>query len=90
MGILSWGLVVDSLRVPINKLRFKDPIVAGLNAFTMMGMVPLLRSTALDHDPVLVDAPCETCGTRTVFDGRHRWIASVIAGRSDVLAREEQ
>lgn len=79
----------DPFCVPIQKLRFKAPIAAGMNPYTLLGMVPLLRNSSEDHDPILVDPPCLTCGDRTVLDGRHRWIASVIAGRADVLAVEE-
>jgi hypothetical protein len=77
-----------TLRVPVTLLRFKDPICAGMNGYVLMGMVPLLRNTAMDHDPILVSLP-DSCGTRVVLDGRHRWIASVIAGRADVLAEED-
>lgn len=78
-----------TIRVPIDRLRFKAPITAGMNPFTLFGLVPLLRNTALDHDPILVSRACPECGDRVVLDGRHRWIASVIAGRADVLAEEE-
>lgn len=77
------------MRVPINRLRFKDPITAGMDVFTLLALVPLLRKTAEDHEPILVGPPCPRCGDRTVLDGRHRWVASVIAGRSDILAVEE-
>lgn len=79
----------DTFRVPVNRLRFKDPIAAGMDACILLGMVPLLRRTAHDHEPILVSPPCPTCGDRIALDGRHRWIASVIAGRADVLATEE-
>jgi hypothetical protein len=75
--------------VRIERLRFKAPIAAGMNVFTLLGMVPLLRNTSQDHDPILVSPACPTCGDRVVLDGRHRWIASVIAGRPSVLAEEE-
>lgn len=77
------------IRVPVEDLRFKVPITAGLNPYILLGMVPLLRNTSQDHEPILVSPPCPVCGTRVVLDGRHRWIASVMAGRSYVLAVEE-
>jgi hypothetical protein len=79
-----------TFRVPIENLRFKVAITAGMSPYTLLGLVPLLRKTSQDHDPVVVAPPCDSCGTRTVLDGRHRWIANVIAGRPDVLATEEQ
>jgi hypothetical protein len=78
-----------TLRVPIQRLRFKDPITAGMNPYNLLGMVPLVRDHALDHPAALVGPPCSSCGTRTVLDGRHRWIASVMAGRHDLLTEED-
>lgn len=77
-----------TFRVPIDRLSFKDPITAGMDPFVLMALVPLLRKTAEDHAPIQVTPPCATCATRTVLDGRHRWVASVLAGRADVLATE--
>lgn len=79
-----------SLRVPVTALRFKDVITAGLDPYVLLGLVPLLRKTAQDHDPVLVSQPCPTCGTRITLDGRHRWIAAVLAGRHDIPANEQE
>lgn len=78
-----------TFRVPVTNLRFKDPIPAGMDPYVLMALVPLLRKTNEDHPAILVSPPCPTCGDRIVLDGRHRWIASVIAGRADVLAEEE-
>jgi hypothetical protein len=77
-----------TFRVPINRLRFKDPIPAGMDAGVLLGLVPMLRKTAEDPDPILVGQACPTCDCRVVLDGRHRWVAAVIAGRADVLATE--
>lgn len=78
----------DPVRVPIDRLRFKDPIPAGMNGYQLLGLVPLLKGSNEDYDPIEIDRPCPACSTATVLDGRHRWIASVIAGRPDVLAVE--
>lgn len=75
-----------TFRVPIENLRFKVAITAGMSPYTLLGLVPLLRKTSQDHDPIEVTPPCGSCGVRTVLDGRHRWVASVLAGRPDVLA----
>lgn len=78
--------MADALRIPINRLRYKDPITAGMDPYTLLGMVPLLRKTAQDHPPIKVDWKtfCWACGTGTVNDGRHRWTSYVIAGRPDL------
>jgi hypothetical protein len=77
------------LRVPLCLLRFQAPVTAGLNPYTLLGMIPLMRNSLEDHDPILVGPPCECCGVRLVLDGRHRVIASIAAGRQDILAVEE-
>lgn len=78
-----------TFRVPITSLRFKDPIPAGMDPYVLMALVPLLRKTNEDHAPILVTPACPTCKDRIVLDGRHRWVASVMAGRADILATEE-
>jgi hypothetical protein len=60
-----------------------------MSPYVLLGLVPLLRKTGEDHPPIDVDSPCPSCGTRTALDGRHRWIANVMAGRHDVLAFEQ-
>lgn len=78
-------------RARIDRLRFKDGVItAGLNPYVLLGMVPILRNTAGDHPPILTGPGCPTCGVQPVLDGRHRWAASVMAGRVDVLADEER
>lgn len=41
-----------TLRVPVDRLRFKAPIAAGMNPYTLMALVPLLRNTSQDHGPI--------------------------------------
>lgn len=79
--------VGELFRAPVERLHFKPNVPAGMNPFVLMGMVPLLKGSTEDHDPIEV-APSECCssGCWVVHDGRHRWIASVIAGRPDVLS----
>lgn len=77
-----------TFRAPIESLSFKAAITAGMSPYVLLGLVPLLRKTSEDHEPIQVTPPCDSCGVRTVLDGRHRWIASVLAGRPDVLATE--
>lgn len=74
-------------RVRVEDLRLKPNIPAGMDPYVLLGLVPLLRRTAHDHDPIVVRAL--PCGAWQVMDGRHRWFAAVIAGRPDVLAVEE-
>ena len=73
-------------RVPLHLLRFLPPVTAGLNPYTLMALIPQLRNTVQDHSPILVTPACKGCGTRTILDGRHRTIASIAAGRQEILA----
>lgn len=77
----------DTFRVPLHELRFKQPVTAGLNMYKLMGFIPFYRDTCEDQAPILVDPPCDCCGVRLVQDGRHRFMASVLAGRVDILAQ---
>lgn len=74
----------QSFQVPIDRLVLKEPVPAGMNPYVLLGMVPLLRGSTKDHDPILI-RPLRS-GFYRVLDGRHRMIASVMAGRTHVLA----
>ena len=74
-------------RVPLHLLRMKPAVTAGMDIFTLASLVPLLRKTTHDHAPILVDARCSSCGVYQIQDGRHRFAASVMAGRHDIAAR---
>lgn len=76
-----------AFRIPLERLHLKPNIPAGMDVCVLLGLVPLLRKTAQDHDPILVK---EDAGGWEIQDGRHRFFASVIAGRPDILAEQEQ
>lgn len=76
-------------RIPLEMLRIKQPVSAGMDPCVLLGMVPILRRTTQDLPPILVDARCtpaNPCGSWRVQDGRHRDFAHVIAGRRDILS----
>jgi hypothetical protein len=62
-------------------------VTAGLNPLVVMSLAYLYRSTTCDTDPILVRR--EGRGRYRICDGRHRFVASLIAGRGDVLAELE-
>lgn len=77
----------ETFRVGLHRLHFRENVPAGMNPFVIMGLVPLLKGSTEDHDPVLVrPAACCAFGCWEIADGRHRVVASLIAGRPDVLA----
>lgn len=76
----------DTFRVPVDQLRLKPNIPAGMDPCVLLGLVPKMRKTAEDHIPIVVRRAGDLW---QIMDGRHRFMAAVIAGRPDVLAVEE-
>lgn len=77
---------VAAWHVPLDQLLVKEPVPAGMNLAVIQSLVPLYRGTTEDTTPIAVRR--DPHGWR-VMDGRHRFIASLIAGRASVLAVEE-
>jgi hypothetical protein len=75
----------QSWHAPIDRLVLKEPVPAGLDPYRLLSLVPLLRDSVKDHDPILI-RPIGGTGFFRVEDGRHRMVASVMAGRTHVLA----
>jgi len=77
---------VTTFRIPLEDIRVLKPVPCGMDPYVLMGLVPLMRTTTEDHDPVQVRRDGE--GWRLV-DGRHRFVAALIAGRQDILAEQD-
>lgn len=75
------------VRIPIEKLLWKPNMPAGLNPFVLMSIAYVLRSSVDDVEPIVVKPEGENF---RIMDGRHRAVAAMIAGRSDVLAEVEE
>lgn len=76
------------LRVPVSRILLPENVVAGCNYLVIASFTYMLRSTREDPDPVLVRPVGD--GLFRVSDGRHRFLAAVIAGRNDVLCELEE
>jgi ParB-like chromosome segregation protein Spo0J len=79
---------VDPIRIPLHHLRLKQNIPAGMNPMRVMAIADALRNCGQEiWDPILVRSvgPDDWL----VLDGRHRFVASYIAGMPDILAVEE-
>jgi len=79
-------MVGEPFRIRIEDVLLKPNIPAGMDPLVVMSRVKRLRCTAEDWEPILVTREGQYWRLQ---DGRHRFFASVIAGRSDVLAIEE-
>lgn len=77
--------MTTSFRVPLHQLSIGPNVVAGCNPYVVMSLAYMMRSTREDPPAVLVDY----LGAQrwSVTDGRHRFVAAVMAGRSDLLCR---
>lgn len=76
------------MRVPLSRLLIKDNVPAGANFLVIATLVLKYRTTSEDADPALVRY--EGAGLWRILDGRHRFMASIIAGRCDLLCEPER
>jgi hypothetical protein len=72
-------------RVRLENLLIGKNVPAGMNGYVVMGKVPHLRGTTEDEEPILVKHV--SGDVFRISDGRHRFVASIIAGRSDILCK---
>jgi hypothetical protein len=72
-------------RIPLERIHLGPNVVAGCNVLVVMSLTHMMRGTHKDPDPVLVNR----CGDHwSIHDGRHRFVAAVMAGRPDLLCAE--
>lgn len=74
------------MRIPLDRLLLKPNIPAGMNILVVCSLALMYRSSSDDAPPVEIRDLGD--GYWRVLDGRHRFLASVIAGRPDILAEE--
>jgi hypothetical protein len=78
---------VGPFRVRVEDLRLPANVAAGMNALRLCALAYRLRATT-DEPEGPIEVTREADGTWRIHDGRHRYIAAVIAGRPDVLCVE--
>ena len=76
-------MTASPFRVPIEHVRLPRNVAAGCNFLKIGAYAHLLRGTTEDLEPVVV--AFEAKESWRLVDGRHRYLAAVIAGRPDVL-----
>ena len=74
-----------TFRVRVENLRLPANVPAGMNPLVLLSLAYRLRSSTEDVEPITVRATSDN--VFQVVDGRHRFVAHVIAGRSEVLCR---
>lgn len=73
-------------RIRLDRVLFPKPVPAGCNYLLIAALALRYRSTNEDVEPILVTREGHYY---RITDGRHRVMASIIAGRRRVLATVE-
>ena len=76
------------MKVPLNKLVLRKPVSAGMDLAVIGHFVMIFRKSTLPCDPPILVRRLKN-GHWKVMDGRHRFFAAVIAGRTEIEAVEE-
>lgn len=75
--------VVAGVLIELDRLLFPEPVTAGMNPFVLMSLAYLYRSGNEHVEPIEVTREGRYYRIR---EGRHRAVASMMAGRKVVLA----
>lgn len=74
-------------RIPLGRILLPEHnVTAGANVYVLVSLAYMYRSTTEDAPPITVRPHGDLY---RITDGRHRYMASVIAGRDGVLANVE-
>jgi len=78
----------EPMRIPLHRIRLPRSIPAGMNLIRIAAIADTLSTGGEIWDPVVVR---RDPGKRrwSVVDGRHRYMASYVAGVPDLLCIEE-
>lgn len=90
-GLLHLATTQATIRVRLQDVVMPKPVPAGMNPFVLMSLAYRYRSSSEDAEPIVVrhvGQQDDGMPTVRIVDGRHRYVASLIAGRQDVLAIE--
>jgi hypothetical protein len=73
-------------RIRVDRILLPPNVAAGMNPLVVMSLAYMYRSSNEDAPPITVTREGRNY---RITDGRHRYLASVIAGRRRVLATVE-
>lgn len=75
------------VHVPLERLLMTEPVVAGMNVLVLFSLAHFYRSSNEHTAPISIRPVIQD--VYRITDGRHRALASLIAGRKTVLAEIE-
>lgn len=70
--------------IPLDQVLYPEPVTAGLNPLVLMSLAYHYRA-GNDHTPPITVT--QHGDLYRITDGRHRAVASMIAGRKTILAK---
>jgi hypothetical protein len=79
-------------RIRVDRILLPEPVPAGLNPLVLMALTHHYKATTDDLDPIQVTRDGRDARGKRLYritDGRHRWVASLAAGRRRVFATLE-
>ena len=71
----------------IDRLIFPEPVAGGMNPYVLMSLAHFYRATNEHAKPIKVRD--ERNGYYSITGGRHRVVASMMAGRKTIRAKVE-
>lgn len=77
-----------TFHVGLDRLLYPDPVTAGMNYLVIASLALMYRSSNEHAEPITVALDHGNCWR--IVDGRHRSVASMVAGRKTVIARLEE
>lgn len=76
----------DEFDIRLDHLLYPDPVAAGMNYLVIASLALMYRSSNEHAEPITISRD-EGSGYWRIVDGRHRSVASMVAGRKTVKAR---
>jgi hypothetical protein len=73
------------MQIRLDRLIFPEPVSGGMNVLVLMSLAYMYRSTN-EHAKAIIVKP-DMYGYYSITDGRHRVVASMIAGRKTIKAK---
>jgi hypothetical protein len=74
--------------IPLDLILFPEPVTAGMSLYELVAMARFYRNSNKHRKPITVRS-VPNAEHFTLTDGRHRCVASMIAGRKTILAEIE-
>lgn len=74
------------MMIDLDRILYPEPVAAGMNPYVLMSLAYMYRGSNEHTTPVVLRAEGDYW---RITDGRHRFTASVMAGRKQILAEAE-